>query len=54
MPENALTIMLLAVRVKLGGEDEVKKRKKRSVWMKHGNKFVYVQFHTKIYFRNYT
>ena len=33
--EKALTIMLLAIGVKLDGEDEqVKKRKKRSVWMK--------------------
>ena len=33
--EKALTIMLLAIRVKLDGEDEQsKKRKKRSVWMK--------------------
>ena len=33
--EKALTIMLLAIRVKLDGEDEqIKKRKKRSVWMK--------------------
>ena len=33
--EKALTIMLLAIRVKLVGEDEqVKKWKKRSVWMK--------------------
>ena len=33
--EKALIIMLLAIGVKLDGEDEqVKKRKKRSVWMK--------------------
>ena len=33
--EKALTIMLLAIRVKLVGENEqVKKWKKRSVWMK--------------------
>ena len=33
--EKALTIMLLAIGVKLDGEDEQgKKRKKRSVWMK--------------------
>ena len=33
--EKALTIILLAIGVKLDGEDEqVKKRKKRSVWMK--------------------
>ena len=33
--EKALTIMLLATGVKLDGEDEqVKKRRKRSVWMK--------------------
>ena len=33
--EKALTIMLFAIGVKLVGEDEqVKKRKKRSVWMK--------------------
>ena len=33
--EKALTIMLLAIGVKLDGEDEqVKKGKKRSVWMK--------------------
>ena len=33
--EKALTIMLLAIGVKLDREDEqVKKRKKRSVWMK--------------------
>ena len=33
--EKALTIMLLAIRVKLDGEDEqIKKRKKISVWMK--------------------
>ena len=33
--EKALTIMLSAIGVKLDGEDEqVKKRKKRSVWMK--------------------
>ena len=33
--EKALTIMLLAIWVKLEGEDEqAKKRKKRSVWMK--------------------
>ena len=32
--EKALTIMLLAIWVKLDEEDEqVKKRKKRSVWM---------------------
>ena len=28
MSENALTIMVLAIRVKLGGEDEVKKGRK--------------------------
>ena len=33
--EKAHTIMLLAIGVKLDGEDEqVKKRKKRCVWMK--------------------
>ena len=33
--EKALTIMLLAIGVKLDREDEqVKKRKKRSVWIK--------------------
>ena len=33
--KKALTIMLLAIGVKLDGEEEqVKKRKKRSVWMK--------------------
>ena len=33
--EKALTIMLLAIGVKLDGEDEqVKKRKKRSIWIK--------------------
>ena len=33
--EKVLTIMLLAIRVKLDGEEEqVKKRKKRTVWMK--------------------
>ena len=33
--EKALTIMLSAIGVKLDGEDEqVKKRKKRSAWMK--------------------
>ena len=33
--EKALTIMLLAIGVKLDGEDEqVKKRKKKPVWMK--------------------
>ena len=33
--EKTLTIMLLAIGVKLDGEDkQVKKRKKRSVWMK--------------------
>ena len=33
--EKALIIMFLAIGVKLDGEDEqVKKRKKRSVWMK--------------------
>ena len=33
--EKALTIMLLAIGVKLDGEyEQVKKRKKRSVWMK--------------------
>ena len=33
--EKALIIMLLAIGVKLDGEDEqVKKRKKRSVWIK--------------------
>ena len=33
--EKALTIMLLAIKVKLDGEDEQsKKSKKRSVWMK--------------------
>ena len=33
--EKALTIMLLAIGVKLDGVDEqVKKRKKRSAWMK--------------------
>ena len=33
--EKALRIMLLAIRVKLDGEDEQgKKRKKRSAWMK--------------------
>ena len=33
--EKALTIMLLAIGVKLDKEDEqVKKREKRSVWMK--------------------
>ena len=33
--EKALTIMLLAIGVKLDGEDEqVKKGKKKSVWMK--------------------
>ena len=33
--EKALTIMLLAIGVKLDGEDEqVKKRKKTSFWMK--------------------
>ena len=33
--EKALIIMLLAIGVKLDGEDEqVKKREKRSVWMK--------------------
>ena len=33
--EKALIIVLLAIGVKLDGEDEqVKKRKKRSVWMK--------------------
>ena len=33
--EKALIIVLLAIGVKLDGEDEqVKKRRKRSVWMK--------------------
>ena len=33
--EKALTIMMLAIGVKLDGEDEqVKKRKKRSIWIK--------------------
>ena len=33
--EKALTILLLAIGVKLDGEDErVKKRKKTPVWMK--------------------
>ena len=33
--EKALIIMFLAIGVKLDGEDvQVKKRKKRSVWMK--------------------
>ena len=33
--KKVLTIMLLAIGVKLDGEEEqVKKRKKRSVWMK--------------------
>ena len=33
--EKALTTMLLAIGLKFDGEDEqVKKRKKRSVWMK--------------------
>ena len=32
--EKALAITLLAIGVKLDGEDEVKKREKRSVWIK--------------------
>ena len=53
--EKALTIMLLAIGVKLNGEDEqVKKRKTSSVWMKAWFQTVYVQLHTEIYFRNYT
>ena len=32
--EKALTIMLLTIEVKLDGEDEQVKKKKRSVWMK--------------------
>ena len=53
--EKALTIMLLAIGVKLDKEDEKdKKREKRSVWMKPWLQNVYVQLHTKIYFRNYT
>ena len=53
--EKSLTIMLLAIGVKLEGEDEqVKKRKKKICLDETMVSTVYVQLHTKIYFRNYT
>ena len=52
--EKALTIMLLAIGVKLDGEDEqVKKREKRSVWMKPWLKKCPRTIAYQNYFRNY-
>ena len=41
--------MLLTIEVKLDGEDEQVKKKKRSVWMNHGYKAVYVQLHKNLF-----
>ena len=53
--EKALTIMLIAIGVKLDGEDEQgnKGEKKIYLYEKMVKKTVYVQGHTKIYFRSY-
>ena len=52
--EKALTIMLLAIGVKLDGEDEQGKKGKKDLFgCNHGLKTVCVQVHTKIYFKNY-
>ena len=52
--EKALTIMLLAIGVKLDGEDEQGKKGKKDLFgCNHGLKTVCVQVHTKIYFRKY-
>ena len=52
--EKALIIMLLAIGVKLDGEDEqVKKREKRSVWMKPWLKKRLRTIAYQNYFRNY-